>query len=595
MICIKNPILLLIFILLGSVGYSQNDALAKDYYDRGQFDKAALAYEELYKTASTNPNYYLYLIKSYQELKAFDKAEKIITEVQKKINQPNLLIELGYNYQLQNQSKKAEEAYKKALEVIDKTPQYGSSIAYSFEQKNLLELALQSYEISESKNPAYNFEMQKARIYGQQGNLDKMIEANLNYVYQNPNFTPSIQNQFSRFINEDGSDDFNQLLRKALLTRAQKTQDIYWNEFLSWYFIQNKQYDRAFAQEKAIYLRNQESFSNIINLAILASDEEDTLLAKEIYKFILEQTQDIDTRIIVENNLLELQIQSASTKEYKAIESKFESLYQQYGNDLQTVALQLTQANFLGFKAHKIKEAQDILKRVLSWNLNPVLEGEIKLELGDLFVLEEKFNQGLLYYAQVEANLKNHQLAHQANLKTAKTSYFKGDFEWSLKQLSVLKTSYSQLIANDALDLFLIITDNSQNDSTYTALKKFARADFLIYQNKPEQALKTLETILSEHKQEPIEPLVLLRMGELYQTKQDFNQALNYFQQIIQQFPESIYLDEAIYYTAQLYHKKLNDSTKAMEYYQRILFHHQDSIYYTDARQHYRLLRGDTL
>jgi hypothetical protein len=53
-------------------------------------------------------------------------------------------------------------------------------------------------------------------------------------------------------------------------------------------------------------------------------------------------------------------------------------------------------------------------------------------------------------------------------LKAAKTSYFKTDFDWALKQFKELKSASSQLIANDALSIFLLINDNTVADSTQT-------------------------------------------------------------------------------------------------------------------------------
>jgi hypothetical protein len=74
-------------------------------------------------------------------------------------------------------------------------------------------------------------------------------------------------------------------------------------------------------------------------------------------------------------------------------------------------------------------------------------------------------------------DLKNDVVAHEASLKAAKTSYFKTDFVWALKQFKELKAANTQLIANDALEYFLLINDNTA-DSTQTALKEFAK-DYL--------------------------------------------------------------------------------------------------------------------
>lgn len=587
-------ILLFISIFFTNELLAQNDALAKDFFDKGQFEKAVVAYEELYKQNPNNSIFLNNLVTSYQELKQFDKAENIILERQKRTNQVNLLVDLGYNHQLQGNNIKAEKYYKKAFEAIQNNVNQASGVAYSFEQKNLLEKALEVYNYASSQNDKLNFEYQKARIYGQLGNLEMMIESYLEYAYKNKNYTPSVQNQFNRFMIEDSSDSFTDILRKALLTKAQKTQDIYWNEFLSWFFIQQKQYDRAFAQEKAIFRRSPESFSNIISLSQIAIEEEEYPLAQEIFAFILENTQDLETHLFVKTSLMEIKIQTADSKEYSKIKIELEGLINEFGKNSATLDLQLIQARFIGFQLEKPKEAQQILNELLNMNINHFGKAAIKMELADMLLYEEKFNQALIYYSQVENELKNHELGHEANLKIAKTSYYKGDFPWALKQLSVLKTSFSQLIANDAIDLYLLINDNA-SDSTYTALKKFAKADFLIYKNKKQEALEQFNQILQEHKGEEIEAVTLLRVGKLLEKQGKHQEALQHYDTIIQHFSDGIYLDEALYFSAEIYNKQLSNPEKAKELYEKIIFNHQDSIYFIDSRKEYRILRGDTV
>ena len=587
-------ILILISVLFSTGLFAQNDALAKDFFDKGQFEKAVVAYEELYKQNPNNPNFFNNLLTSYQELKQFDKAENLIIERQKKTKLVSLLVELGYNHQLQGDKQKAEEYYKKAFESVQENVNQSSGVAYAFEQKNLLEKALEVYNYATSQNDKLNYEYQKARIYGQLGNIEMMIESYLGYAYKNPNFTPSVQNQFYRFIIEDSSDSFTDLLRKSLLTKAQKTQDIYWNEFLSWFFIQQKQYDKAFAQEKAIYKRFPESFSSIINLSEIAVEEEDYDLAKDIFTFILENSHDSETHLFVKTSLLEIKIKTANPKEYSKIKTELESLVNEYGKNTSTLELQLLQARFIGFQLDNPKEAQQILNELLKLNINAFGKANIKMELADMLLYEEKFNQALIYYSQVENDLKNHEIGHQANMKIAKTSYYKGDFPWALKQLSVLKTSFSQLIANDALDLYLLINDTA-SDSTYTALKKFAKADFLVYKDKKEQALEQFSQILKEHKGEEIEAVTLLRVGNLLEKQGKYQEALQHYNTIIQYFSDGIYLDEALYFSAEIYNKRLGNPEKAKEFYERIIFNHQDSIYFIDARKEYRILRGDNV
>jgi tetratricopeptide (TPR) repeat protein len=231
---------------------------------------------------------------------------------------------------------------------------------------------------------------------------------------------------------------------------------------------------------------------------------------------------------------------------------------------------------------------------VLEMPLNRYQLAEVKMELADILLFEEKFNQALIYYSQIESDMNGDVIGQEANLKTAKTSYFKTDFEWASHQLKVLKSATSQLIANDAMDLFLLISDNTVEDSTQVALKKFARADFLVYKNKNLEALTLFQTILKEHKGEAIEAITLLRIGKIQEKLGDYNAALEHYKIIIDKYKESIYLDEALYFAAEIYNFQLKDIEKAKPLYEEMIFKHEDSIYFVEARKKYRQLRGDT-
>lgn len=585
--------LVLVLVFVTSLVSAQNDELAKEYFSKGEFDKALVAYEELYKTSPSNMMFLSRLVACHQELQQYDKAENLLSQrINQKNNQPSLLVELGYNFQLQGNKVKAEEYYQKAIDATVENVNYSSGVAYAFEQKTLLEKALQVYELASQQSDRFNFDFQKARIYGQLGDIEKMIDSYLNYAGSSPTSMIVVQQHFTMFMNEDEAFGFSDTLRKALLTRAQKTQDVMWNEFLSWFFVQQKQYDRAFVQEKAIFRRFPNSFDGLMNLVDLTFEEENYELTKEILNFILENSQDAEIQVFGQTYLMEIRIKTAQPKDYPVIKAALEKLLEDFGKNLYTVDLQILQARFMGFNLDNPKEAQQILNGILKLPLNPFQQAEIKMELADMFLYEEKYNQALIYYSQIENDLKNHEVGHQASLKVAKTSYYKGDFPWALKQLSVLKTSFSQLIANDALELYLLINDN-QSDSLYTSLNKFARADFYLYKGKDQLALEQFEKILQEHKGEDIEAVTHLRIGKILERQKDYLKALEHYDAIITRFSDGIYLDEALFFSAEIYNKYLGNPEKAKELYEKVIFNHQDSIYFIEARKQYRILRGD--
>ena len=575
--------------------FSQNEQLALYYYDKGDFEKAKISFEELLKSVPQNHQYFLHTIDCYQQLQQFDLAEKAIRERLEKYKQGSLLVELGYNFQLQKNEVSAKKYYDEAIERIQKNPSEVYGIANSFEKKVLLEYALKAYQTAIAKEPKYNFNYQIALLYGQLGKTELMISTFLDEAFTNPQYSIQIQNQLSRFMADEGDENFNETLRKALIIRAQKNQDVYWNQYLSWFYVQQKEFGKAFIQEKSVYKRNPESLSSILNLAQLAIEEDDPEAAKEILGFVLENTKDLELLIQANSYLIEMKIDDANDNDLASINSELARLLKEYEVSPFTLSLQLIQARFVAFNLRKSEEAKAIIKKALDLQLDDYELAQVKMELADILLYEEKYNQALLYYTQIEEALKNDVMAHEASLKAAKTSYFQGDFKWAVKQFKELKSASTQLIANDALEYFLLINDNTVADSTQTALKQFAKGDYLLYQNRNQEAIAQFQSILKSFKGQQIEAVTLLRLGKIYEKQGEYNLALSQYQNIINQQADGIYIDEALYFSAEIENKKLQQPEKAKLLYEKIIFNHQDSIYFVDARREYRKLRGDTI
>ena len=575
------------------VCFSQNEQLAQYYFDKGDFEKAKISFEELLKNQPSNSQYFQRTIDCYQQLQQFDLAEKAIRERLDKYKQGNLMVELGYNFQLQKNEASAKKQYDEAIQRIKNNPNEVYGIANSFERKALLEYALKSYQTATALQPNFNFNYQMALLYGQLGKTEMMISTFLDEAYANPQNSIQIQNQLARFIVEDGDENFNETLRKSLITRAQKNQDVFWNEYLSWYYVQQKEFGKAFIQEKAVYKRNPESLSSIINLAQLTIEENDAETAKEILGFVLENTNDLELLIQANSYLIEMKTDKAQEKDFAAINTELSALLNQFGISPFTLSLQLIQAHFVAFNLRKPEVGKATIKKALELQLNDYQESQAKMELADIFLFEGKFNQALIYYSQIEENLKNDAVAHEASLKAAKTSYFQGDFVWALKQFKELKSASTQLIANDALEYFLLINDNTVADSTQTALKQFAKGDYLLYQKRNQEAIAQFQSILKSFKGEQIEAVTLLRLGKIHEKQGEYNLALAQYQNIITQHSAGIYIDEALYFSADIYNNTLQQPYKAKPLYEKIIFNHQDSIYFVEARKKYRQLRGD--
>ncbi|MGB5236505.1 MAG: tetratricopeptide repeat protein [Flavobacteriaceae bacterium] len=591
----KRIVLILFFV---QFTYGQDDFLAKQYFNDGEYEKAVVFYENLVRQNPRRSDYFEGMVACYQQLEQYQKAEAFLLE---KINYgnpyPTIYIELGYNYRLQDQPEMADKYYQMALETIEENPNFGYGVGFRFQRYALLDYALKAYNRAMALNPELDYNFQIARIYGEQGNVEKMFDSYLELILSGKTSKANVLRNIDSFINADPQNENNILLKKILLQKAQRNPDLLWNELLSWLFVQQRQYYNAFVQEKAIYRRaDGSSFQRMEGLGGVALENDAYDDARTIFEYIEKNSQEPVVALNAQLHLIDIDlIAQTSKKDLSQIQQRFESLLVSYGYQSETLQLQIAYANFLTFKMDNPGEAEKILQKTLDLSLARFPEAYVKLALGDILVFNQKFNQALILFTQVQKNLKNDVLGQDARFKVAQTSFYKGDFDWALTQLKVLRSSTSQLIANDAMQLSLLISDNSFEDSTQTALKKFARADLLAYQNKTDDAITLFNDILENHKGEKIEDDTLLKQGQLFEEQENFSAAEFNYIKIVEFYGNGILADDAHFALAELYRSVLDNPQKAMVHYERIIYNYQDSYFFPQARKYFRLLRGDSI
>jgi len=590
-----HRIFIVILLFIYNTCFSQNSELANNYFSKGEYEKASVLYKELYNKNNVRRDFFKKLLSCYQLIEKYDEASNLLTNHQKEFpTQKHLLIEIGYNFQLQHQLENAIPFYEKALKSIEDNPNSGYLIGHTFKDNHLLDYALKAYNKAMELDPKLPYDAYVAFIYGEKAEIENMFNTYLNMVEKNENYYSTIQRFAGVFITENSDDPNNILFRKLLLKRLQGNPSNTWNMLLSWLYMQQKDYHKSFIQETAIYKRNLEDLTRVVDLGEVAFNNKDYETTEAAFTFVLQNTQ--NPNLILDANLYLLEtkiVKSYSKDELNAVDDRFQQLFTTYGNGNSTLNIQLAYADFLTFKKDEPGKAIQILKEALTKTTSQFQNGLVRLKLADVLVYTNKFNEALINYSQVQTNLKNSTLAQTARFKVAQTSYFKGDFKWALTQLKVLKSSSSQLIANDALELNLLISDNIIGDTIFNALKTYAKADLLAFQNKNKEAIDTLNTVLKKFKGRSIEDEALFKQAELYTKIKKYELAEKNYLDIVELQKDGILVDDCYFRLAELYEKQLNSIEKAKEIYQKIIFEFPSSIYLVDARKRFRKLRGD--
>ena len=588
----KNIFLIIALFSVSFVLCQNSSSLAESYFREGEYEKASQIYESLEKNNPFNTRYLKRLITCYQETSNYEKAADLLQK--KLLNNPSqqyLRIEIGYNFDRQQKTALAKKEYDFAIDAITSNPSLGGIMGRMFQQNNLLDYAIEAYSKTMRlyKNASYEFQI--AQIYGEKGEFEKMFDSYTQLIDKDENYLGGVQRFTSRYINEDATNSNNIAFKKSLLKKSISNPKNVWNELLSWLFTKQKEYGKAFIQEKALFNRDPAYIETVFRLAKIAFENNDITAAKKCFDFILEKTNFIEEKITAELYLLKIAVKNTT----KNSTSLFEKTLQEYGLNRNSLEIQLEFADYLTFKRNNPSKAIEVLEKALLLSTSKFKNARIKLKLGEVLVFTGRFNKALLYFSQVQTQLKNHPLSQQARFKVAQTSYFKGDFKWAKSQLKILKGSTTQLIANDAVDLFLVISDNEPKDSIPSGLLDFAKADLLAYQNKNTEAIAIYSAMAQKYQGQNIEDEVLFNQAALYLKENQYENTISNLLKIISINAEGILVDDSYYLLAEVYKNKIKDTEKASEYYQKIIFEKPSSIYLVDARKKYREIRGDII
>lgn len=582
---------------------STDEQLASQFYQNKEYDKALTYYENLFNKKSGQSYYTLYL-NCLLETKDFKKAEKVVKK-QIKQNQDNLnfMVDLGTVYTKADEPDKAQNAWEQAIKAIKVDDQVFNT-ATAFIGIHQYELAIATYlrgrKISLNDYP-YSFEL--AEVYNLKGDKLAMISEYLDVLETNDSYIQTVQNALQTTFNNEADPRQNELLKMELLKRIQQNPDkTILSELLIWMQIQLKDWEGAFVQVKALDKRKKEEGARVMGLAQLFVQNEAYDIAARAYQYVILKGKENYFYIDARKEALNASYQNITSKknyttaELTELEKNFLSALDELGRNVNTITLLKNLAHLQAFYLNKPTQAIELLEEAINMpQIEVHLRANCKLEQGDILLVTGDVWEASLRYSQVEKEFKQDPIGQEAKFRNAKISYYTGDFKWAQSQLDVLKGATSKLIANDAMDLSLLISDALAIDTNTAALLIFAHADLLAFQNKDDEAVQTLDSIPLLFPNHALSDDILYKKAQLAIKHGKYTDAANFYESIIKNYGSDILGDDALFKLADLNENQFKNTDKARELYQQLLEQYPGSLYVVEARKRFRKLRGDTI
>lgn len=611
-----------LFRVMGQTQTQTDEQLGIRYFQNKEYEKAVQIFEKVYNKKGSSYIYYYYC-QSLIELKDYKEAEKLIKKQQKL--QPNVQsykVDLGYIYELSNEQAKAQKEYENTIKDLSANDKVIKELYNAFMAKRLYEYAIQTLQRGRKLlNNNKMFSTELTRIYTQLNQTEKVIDEALSLVADNEvGYLTQAEAILQNVLVDDENDQHYMTIKTILQRNIQKypNNNCYFS-LLYWVYRLNKDYVSALTLAKSIDKREKEDGKTLFALAKEAAGNRDYDVAIEALETIIAKGEKSGYYTDAKFEMLNVKyIKLTSAYPIKmleavSLEKEFKKALNEYGLHSGTSEWVRKYAHLLAFYVNKPQEAVDLLNEVIANTTREPREKALyKTDLADIELYRGNVWDATLLYSQVDKDFPNDTIGQLAKYKNAKLSFYIGEFNWAKSQLDVLRAATSKLIANDAMYFSLLISDNEAEEEEEEEAEEdlslfsnqgvknqpllyYAKADFLRFQNRDDEALKMLDSVIYIAPYGSLADDVLFQKAEIAIRQGNYLGAEELLLQLLKSHGNDILGDDATFLLAELYEYYLKDIPSAMEYYQKLLKDYPGSLYVVKARKQFRSLRGDNI
>ncbi len=566
---------------------------ASDLEAEGKWQEAVSIYEDLLKREK-NEQVYSLLCNTLQTNGEFEDCEDRLKDAIKAFpRQTDFPIRLFLLYRDWNKEKKAEKQFEKILKGLRADNTDIIRIGNAF-------LSLRFYDQAEQiflrgrellgNNSAYGYQL--GEIFLQKGDYAAIAREYLLLLEQNPKSLPQIEANLSGLFAKDSANLIPTVQKAWEELYKRQNNNPYVAQFGLWLHLQNRNYTKAFEMARMIDRKFENSSgSGLLDFGESMNKADILPIAKLSYEEVMKKGEEnafYQRALLGYTDVLYRQFtQNPSDK--KALESlmqHFQMVFSSFGYTRDCFETILQAAEVMAFYNNQAQEAVDLLERCQKGNsFGNNQRGELKLLNAELYHRFGDSWQASLLCSQVEKDNKNSPIADKAKFYKAIISYQNGEIEWALSQFKALRASTTKLIANDALEYSVLISENRDEDSSFTAMRIFASAEREREWGNPERARLYLDTIRQNYLYHPLFDECLYLEALLAKDGGRIEMADSLLKNLLLKYPYDLTADDALMQLARIAETNHQNPALAREYYERLILEHPTSLYVAQSRK----------
>lgn len=611
--------LLVIGFAIGTVNAQTPDLqakfrLAQGFEQAGEWERAAELYRDLLQREAGNYTFFEGLQRMYVQLKRYDDAIDIIRQRQRLLpNDPTLCATLGTVQYRAGREPEAMKAWEEAIGMAPNSQQSYRLVATLMIENRLLDRAAEMYRKGRvACGDPYGFTIELAQLLVASMDYTGATEEFLRWLEQNPAQIAFVQNRLASFSYKD---DGRAAAIRVVETHIQKQPALRLYELLAWLQMEGKDFEQAFDVYRRIDELTGANGVAVLGFADRAFRDRAFTVASRAYREAMDRplpAQRIpQARYGYACALKELQLAADSGNvltrgdtgpsagagaRLTDVLAAFSGIAEAYPRT-EYSARSVYQIGLI-----QLRHLQDLNGAARTFQLalaepaaTPTVRHDIQLRMGELFIARaDTVHAAAALQTVLAAPGATPDQTDEAQLRLAEIAFFNGRIDDALKALATISTNVQNDFANDALELQVLLQENTGGPPE--ALPLYGRAEFLARQHKNSEAVQILDDLVRQFPASPLVDDALLRAGALLARAGQYREAITRYDRLLTQFQETGKMpDRALFAMGEVQQFGLGDRPAAIAAYEKLLAGHAQSVLATEARKRIRQLRGDTL
>lgn len=581
--------------------------LAESYMRAGQFDRAIGLLEDLY---SRHPDTYAFfnrLKDAYESTKRYDDA---IALVEQQIEREPLPVarwaEHGRLLYLQGHEDRAAASFERAINLAPDSPATYQTLQHVLVELRVFDKAVALLEQGRDRlEQSHLFASELGYLYGIAGNHGRAIEEFLTLLESDERQLGLVRSRLTRTglsseVLRQSIPVVERAVRRTPLNRS-------YRELLAWLYEENEQYDRALEVNRAIDRLESEQGRVLFAFAARASGAGAYEAALEAYRIILERYPESTMGSEAARGIGQMYMRWARssgergfdgdsthpTPHYDRALEAFQSFLDRFPRHGLYPYVLLDVARLHHEVYFNLEAAQQAFQGIVRRYPGHPVSGEAQYELGLIAVSRGQLDDARLVFERLVEELRVGEYAETARYQIALVHFYQGEFEAAATLLGAMEENTSMDVANDAIELKVLLFENKGPDSLQTPLREYARARLMLRQRKLNEADDVLARIKRDFGGHPLSDDADYSRAHILRERGRHREAVAAFGEIPLLYPGSFLADRSLFNAAKILEEDLGDNEPALELYQRILTEYPGSLLLSNVRRRIRILRGD--